>query len=100
MNLPSLPRGRLQHFTAALVIVLIFFAGFAPGNQHAIGAAQGNTAPPADAQQAFEPFWQVYNLIQSEYIDKVDTSKLVDGATKGLVDALGDQFSGYMNPED
>jgi len=103
MNLPSIPHGRFQHFTAALVVALIFFAGFALGNQYAVSIAQGNnanTAPPADAQKAFEPFWQVYNLIQSEYIDKVDTAKLVDGATKGLVDFLGDQFSGYMNPQD
>ena len=100
MNLPSIPRGRLQHFTAALIVALIFFVGFALGNQYAVIRAQGsNTTPPADAEQAFQPFWQVYNLIQSEYIDKVDTAKLVDGATKGLVDALGDQFSGYMDPE-
>ena len=100
MNLPSIPRGRFQHFTAALVVALIFFAGFALGNQYAVGKAQSTTTAPPDAQKAFEPFWQVYNLIQSEYIDKVDSAKLVDGATKGLVDALGDQFSGYMNPED
>ncbi len=100
MNLPSIPRGRLQHFTAALIVALIFFVGFALGNQYAVIRAQGsNTSAPPDAEQAFQPFWQVYNLIQSEYIDKVDTAKLVDGATKGLVDSLGDQFSGYMDPE-
>jgi carboxyl-terminal processing protease len=99
MNLPSIPRGRFQHFTVALVVTLIFFVGFALGNQYGVGKAQSATSAPPDAEQAFQPFWQVYNLIQSEYIDKVDTAKLVDGATKGLVDALGDQFSGYMNPE-
>lgn len=100
MNIPNLSRGRLQHFSAALVVALIFFAGFALGNQYAVSRAQGDsTAPPPEAAEAFEPFWQVYNLIQSDYLNPVDTTTLVDGATKGMVDALGDPYSGYMNPE-
>jgi carboxyl-terminal processing protease len=42
--------------------------------------------------------WQVYNLIQSDYIDPVELDVLVDGAVTGMVEALGDQFSGYMDP--
>lgn len=97
-NLP-VSRGRMQHFSVALVVVVIFFAGFALGNQYAIGNAQGNVNPPPEAVSAFEPFWQVFNLIQSDYLDKVDMNKLVDGATNGLMNALGDPYSGYMNPE-
>ncbi len=101
MNLPyiQIPRGRMQHFSAAVVVALIFFAGFALGNQYAVGRAQGNTAPPPEAVSAFEPFWQVFNLIQSDYLDPVDMNKLVDGATSGLMDALEDPYSGYMNAE-
>lgn len=92
-------RGRTQHFSAALVVVVIFFAGFALGNQYAVGIAQGNVNPPPEAVSAFEPFWQVFNLIRSDYLDKVDIDKLVDGATNGLIDTLNDPYSGYMNPE-
>lgn len=92
-------RGRVQHLMAALVLATMFMAGFALGVQYAVGKAQSMTMPPTDAEQAFQPFWQVYNLIKSDYIDNVDTAKLVDGATKGMVDALGDQFSGYMSPD-
>jgi carboxyl-terminal processing protease len=100
MNFPNVSRGRFQNFSAALVVALIFFAGFALGNQYAVGRAQGDdTAPPPEAAEAFEPFWQVYNLIQNDYLNPIDTTTLVDGATKGLVDALGDPYSGYMNPE-
>ncbi len=99
MNLLNASRRRLQHFSAAFVVAVIFFAGFALGNQYAVGTAQSNTTPPPGAEQDFAPFWQVYNMIQSDYIDKVDTATLVDGATKGLVNSLGDQYSGYMNPE-
>lgn len=100
MNFPNALRGRLPHFSAAVVVALIFFAGFALGNQYAVTRAQGdNTSPPPEAAEAFQPFWQVYNLIQDDYLDSVDTAALVDGATKGMVDALGDPYSGYMNPE-
>lgn len=99
MNLLNASRGRLQHVSAALIVALIFFAGFTLGNQYAVGRAQSDTAPSAEAEEAFAPFWQVYNMIDSEYLDAVDTATLVDGATKGLVDALDDQYSGYMNPE-
>jgi len=89
----------MQHFSAALVVAVIFFAGFVLGNQYAVGRAQGTTSPPPEAVSAFEPFWQVFNLIQSDYLDKIDLDKLVDGATNGLMDTLGDPYSGYMNPE-
>ncbi len=94
-----LSASRRRDFGIALIVAVIFFAGFALGNQYAVGRAQSSTSEPAEAEQAFQPFWQVYNLIQSQYIDKVDTATLVDGATKGLVDSLGDQFSAYMDPK-
>lgn len=88
--------GRRQ-FSMGLIVIAVFVAGFMFGNLHSITQAQsGFTEPDAD-KQAFEVFWQTYQLIKSEYIDKVDTSVLVDGATKGMVDSLGDQFSGYMD---
>ena len=92
-------RGRLQHLSAATLIALVFIAGFALGSGRAATQAQSQTDPPPEAKRAFEPFWQVYNLIQSDYIDPVTMDELVDGAISGMVDALGDQYSGYMNPE-
>ncbi len=90
---------RIKPISISLAIVVVFGAGFVLGSQRNSLLAQGDTTAPADAAQAFEPFWQVYNMIQSSYLDrdKIDNSKLVDGAIKGMVDTLGDQFSGYMD---
>ncbi len=100
MKLSNQLRGRLQHLTAAVIVALVFTAGFALGNGRSLILAQGSdTQPPAEADEAFEPFWQVFNLIKSDYLDEIDTSVLVDGAISGMVDALEDQYSGYMNPE-
>ncbi|MBK9751207.1 MAG: S41 family peptidase [Anaerolineae bacterium] len=100
MKLSSQLRGRWQHLSTAIILALVFTAGFAIGNGRGLTQAQGgDTTPPADVQRDFEPFWQVFNLIKSDYLDEIDTSVLVDGAISGMVDALEDQYSGYMNPE-
>jgi carboxyl-terminal processing protease len=92
---------RLRPVKLSLIIIVVFFVGFALGNLHNFSLAQSDTAPPPQAAKAFEPFWQVYNLIQNSYLDRdnVQSSKMVDGAIKGMVDSLGDQFSGYMDPQ-
>ncbi len=45
------------------VILIIFLAGFVFGHQYTVISAQGNTGMPPEAEEAFEPFWQTYNLI-------------------------------------
>ncbi len=39
----------------------------------------------------------VMQLISSDYLENVTTDQLVEGATKGIVDILGDPYSTYMN---
>jgi carboxyl-terminal processing protease len=93
---------RRRHFYTAMAFVAIFTAGFVMGNMQFLSRAQylnGDVLPPADAEQTFAPFWEAYNLIQKDYVDKPDAEKLVDGAIKGMVEALDDQYSGYVDPE-
>ncbi len=44
-------------------------------------------------------FWEVYDEVKSYYVDasQVDDSKLVEGAISGMVEALGDPYSMYLN---
>jgi len=48
-----------------------------------------------------EDFWKVYNIIEQEYFreGKIEKRELVEGAISGMVDALWDQHSEFMNPE-
>lgn len=48
-----------------------------------------------------QDFWKVYDTIQDEYFtsEKIEQKDLVDGAIAGMVKALGDDHSEYMNPE-
>lgn len=91
--------GRLRGLPVVAALTIVFFIGYALGNQHYIVFAQDNSGTPADVQEAFEPFWQVFSLIRDQYVDDVPIDKLVEGAATGMVDALDDPYSGYMDAE-
>ncbi|AET70861.1 C-terminal processing peptidase [Desulfosporosinus orientis DSM 765] len=42
----------------------------------------------------------VVQLIRNDYLENVTTAQLVEGATKGIVDILGDPYSTYMNAQE
>lgn len=42
----------------------------------------------------------VYNSIQVNYIEEVDKTALLTGALKGMVEAIGDPYSEYLNAEE
>ncbi len=95
---------RLRQFQIVLIVIVVFAAGFALGNQTGATFAQELIGTPsAEVEKQFEAFWQVYNLIQEQYVDPNDNlvtpEQLLDGAISGLVDSLEDQFSGYMPPD-
>ena len=42
---------------------------------------------------------KVVTLVRTQYIEPVQTTDLVDGATRGIVDALEDPYSVYLDPQ-
>lgn len=72
---------------AGIAIVLVFVAGVTIGTALEQRRENLNLAN----------FWQVYDLVKSNYVGNVDPNKAVEGATKGLVESLGDPFSAYLS---
>ncbi|MBK8025701.1 MAG: S41 family peptidase [Chloroflexi bacterium] len=91
--------GRMRGIPAAAALVIVFFTGYAVGTHQSISFAQGDRATPEEVESAFAPFWEVFNHIQDQYIEEVSLDTLVAGASDGMVDALEDPFSGYMDSE-
>ncbi len=69
---------------------------------------QGDTTPPpapqtgtpSELEQLFGPFWQAWNLVHEQFVDQpVDDQALMRGAIRGMLQALGDEHSSYMDPE-
>lgn len=65
------------------------------------GSPEQLAATPEELQTLFAPFWQAWNLIHENYVDQpVDDVALMRGAIDGMMQALGDEHSTYMNPEE
>lgn len=43
---------------------------------------------------------RVVKLVESDYLEEVSVDTLIEGATKGIVDSLGDPYSSYMNAQE
>jgi carboxyl-terminal processing protease len=62
-------------------------------------AEQSST--PSELQTLFQPFWETWNLVHDQYVDQpVDNLALMRGAITGMLSALGDEHTSYMNPEE
>jgi carboxyl-terminal processing protease len=98
------PRRPLGTIVMALAIALVVILGggslFLSG--YVLGVHQAGTPGTSAADQAaFQPFWDAYASVSQRFaLGPVAQPKLVEGAIKGLVDALGDPYSTYLSPED
>jgi carboxyl-terminal processing protease len=59
------------------------------------------TATPEELQTLFIPFWEAWNIVHERYVDQpIDDVALMRGAIRGMLDALGDKQTFYMDPVD
>lgn len=66
--------------------------------------AAGQTSPGASSSipdTLFAPFWEAWDIVHEQYVDQpVDDTALMRGAIRGMMEALGDQHSSYMDPDE
>lgn len=61
--------------------------------------SMGTDSNDKDVANEFDKLEKTYELLQGNYVHKVDDEKLIDGAIRGMVEALEDPYSEYMDPE-
>lgn len=55
---------------------------------------------PVDIDELFKPFWQAWDVVHDRFVDQpVDDVTLMRGAISGMLDALGDEHTSYLDPE-
>ncbi|OGY27892.1 MAG: hypothetical protein A2Z42_02320 [Candidatus Woykebacteria bacterium RBG_19FT_COMBO_43_10] len=92
-----------------IFIILVFTFGIWVGQNVALPFGE-NKAPlfnilnkktPGEVQVDFAPFWDVWGKITTEYLErsKLDPQQLLYGAMSGLVDAVGDPYTVFLDPE-
>ena len=59
-----------------------------------------NNETPPSQNVDFKLFWQVWDLVSSEYVDKnaVDPQKMFYGAIQGMVASMGDPYTVFLPP--
>lgn len=72
------------------------------GDYIALGkSTNGSSSTDTEAESTISATLKMFkNLIKSKYIYDVDNIKLVDGALKGYIDALGDPYTTYLTKEE
>lgn len=54
---------------------------------------------PPEAQEVFDPFWEAWNLTNSQYFDQpLDPENLMEGAIEGMLARLEDPNTRYLAP--
>jgi carboxyl-terminal processing protease len=98
----SAPRSRLPILPLAIALVAVlaggalFMSGYTMGRQMALEPG----TPPTESD-AFKPFWDTYRAITQRYAGgEVDEPALIEGAIRGMIEALGDPYSSYLTPEE
>lgn len=101
-----------KFFSVFLPVIALLTIGFVGGYQfstsgHRIGRSGGSMVTisrevPSSANVNFAQFWQVWDLLKNEYYDpsKLVPQQLVLGAIKGMVAAVGDPYTVYLNKEE
>ena len=101
-------------FVAAILLTGAFAGGFLAGNllpstplrglndlfpSSPSVSPDGQSATPAELQTLFAPFWEAWNIVHEQYVNQpVDDLALMQGAIRGMMAALGDKQTFYMEP--
>lgn len=93
-----------------LIAVLAFLIGWQLGGYQLHFKTQNSVpqvtftnqnAPQGTQTVDFSLFWNVWNLVSQEYVDKkaIDPQKMFYGAIQGMVAAVGDPYTVFLPPE-
>lgn len=85
---------------AILLLVSLSFGGGIYVSQRII-AAHPYLSIPQGVPPSLETVWQVWQLLSTEYVDKqaLDAEKMRQEAIKGMLKALNDPYTSYLNAE-
>lgn len=99
---PQLERRRGWPFAFSLVLVTVLGGSALFMSGYSVGRDQGRTpGSSVSEQQAWQPFWDVYDAVTKRYpLGPVPRNTLIEGAIRGMVEAVGDPYSSYLSPED
>jgi carboxyl-terminal processing protease len=106
----NLIRTLLSTVLVVVTAIAVFAGGFVAGHVTAtqgiaipglagLGGPPSNSGTPANLAGTFAPFWEAWGIVHQEYVDQpVKDQVLMQGAIRGMMDALGDKHTLYESP--
>jgi len=93
----------LGALVSAILAAALFAVGLAMGVNISTDVGPQETLcediSPEEMQALFEPYWEAWDILHEYYVEQpLDDTALMQGSIRGLVDALGDPHSSYMDP--
>lgn len=103
MAAPSQPQTNVSKTSLYMIVALVAVIGYVAGTRHhdilgAVGPALGIKV--ASGTLDFTPTQDVYRELKANYDGTLNESALVEGATRGMVAAAGDQYTVYMDAKE
>ena len=86
-----LPAGKNRWWKGTVVAGILVLLVFTGGVQRGVTAIE-------DTYEKLKVFTEILSLIQSNYVDEVNSKDLIYGAVKGMMDTL-DPHSSFLPPE-
>jgi carboxyl-terminal processing protease len=99
---PEAPGRRMPILPVAIALVAVLAGGALFMSGYSLGAKSASQpGTPVSEDAAFQPFWDAYHSIDERYAGgEVDRNALVQGAIRGMIDALGDPYSSYLTSDE
>ena len=85
-------------FVVILSLLIVAVLGYFVGTYNATGKFNGLGVN--NAQLDLASVQQTYNEVRANFDGEIDEAALIDGANKGMVAALGDQYTVYMTAKE
>ena len=85
--------------------VIFYFAGYLIGHKNFVFEKNYhpklvNLELKKPPEVDFSIFWKTWQMVADKYVGAYSTQKLVYGAIKGMVEALGDPYSTFLEPSE
>ena len=89
--------GQSRNLIVAGAVGISFVVGTLFGGG-VVGRLTEAQTPSSAETQLFQPFWQAWSLMHSNYVEPLDDNKLMQAALAGMMNEPGDQFTNYFDP--
>ncbi|UII54462.1 S41 family peptidase [Cytobacillus spongiae] len=95
------PSGFIQMKKFHFVMLMFFIVFLAAGiTTFALAFGDEKAVDVGVERNEFDKLYSTYDTLQKSYYKELDQTKLVDGAINGMLEALEDPYSDYMNEEE